>query len=113
MKKLLSILTASLIMILCAQPVFGFLVSNQIQMKIQQEPLQFTVYPNPVKDNRLFINSKSNAEMHLKIYNILGEKKFETTTKNKIIFLDMLQPGIYILKVEQNQKTGLKRLVIP
>ena len=79
----------------------------------QQDSLQFSISPNPVKDQILFIKTQSRAEKHIEIFNVLGEKKFETYTTNESIFLGELSPGIYIFRMQQEGKSGLKRLVIP
>ena len=81
--------------------------------EIQEDRLKFSIFPNPLKDQILFINSSSTAEKHIEIYNVLGEKKFEIVTTNESIFLGDLPSGIYIFKLNQNGMNGLKRLVIP
>ena len=82
-------------------------------MHFQQDDLQFSIFPNPIKNQTVYIQSSSNAEKHIEIFNVLGEKKFETFTTNESIFLGELPPGIYIFRLEQESKFGLKRLVIP
>jgi hypothetical protein len=113
MKSALFILYSVIILLLPTRPERDTLISSPHLSVYLQEPLQFSIYPNPVKEGRIFIISASNSEMHLSIFNILGEKKLELRTKNKSIFLGTLGSGIYILKLEQDHKTGLKRLVIP
>jgi hypothetical protein len=81
--------------------------------EIQEDRLKFSIFPNPLKDQILFINSSSTAEKHIEIYNVLGGKKFEIVTTNESIFLGDLPSGIYIFKLNQNGMNGLKRLVIP
>lgn len=81
--------------------------------KTQQNSLQFSIFPNPVKNERLYIKTNSNAEKHIEIFNVLGEKKLEVVTYNESIYLGGLPSGIYIFKLEQDGKNGLKRLVIP
>jgi hypothetical protein len=44
---------------------------------------------------------------------VLGERKLEVFTFNESIYLGELPSGIYIFKLEQDGKSGLKRLVIP
>ena len=79
----------------------------------QQDRLEFSIFPNPLKDQRLFIKSAGDQEKHIEIYNVLGEKKYEIITTNESILLGELPSGIYIFKLEQNGMKGLKRLVIP
>lgn len=79
----------------------------------QQDRLEFSIFPNPLKDQRLFIQSAGDQKKHIEIYNVLGEKKYEIITTNESILLGELPSGIYIFKLEQNGMKGLKRLVIP
>lgn len=81
--------------------------------KTQQNSLQFSIFPNPVKNERLYIKTNSSAEKHIEIFYVLGEKKLEVDTYNESIYLGELPSGIYIFKLEQDGKNGLKRLVIP
>ena len=85
---------------------------NLVQDKLE-DSLQFTIFPNPLKNKILYIKSSSKAIKHIEIYNVLGEKKFETKTFEDQIFLEELKTGLYIFRLEQEYKTGLKRLVVP
>jgi hypothetical protein len=79
----------------------------------QQNGLEFSIFPNPVKNERLYIKTNNSAEKHIEIFNELGERKLEVFTFNESIYLGELPSGIYIFKLEQDGKSGLKRLVIP
>lgn len=98
---------------LSAQELVGVDLSSKSLENNQQDKLEFSIFPNPVKNQTLYISSLSRAEKHIEIFNVLGEKKFESFTTNERIFLGELPPGIYIFRLEQEQKFGLKRLVIP
>lgn len=77
------------------------------------DSLILNIYPNPLKNNRLFIKSSAEGIKHIQIYNVLGEKKYETQTYEDHILLDELTTGIYIFKLEQEGQKVLKRLIIP
>ena len=79
----------------------------------QQNGLEFSIFPNPVKNERLYIKTNNSVEKHIEIFNELGERKLEVFTFNESIYLWELPSGIYIFKLEQDVKSGLKRLVIP
>ena len=85
----------------------GFSKSSEL------DTLQLNIYPNPLKNSRLFIESSAKGIKHIQIYNVLGEKKFETHTYDDYILLDQLTTGIYIFKLEQEGHKGLKRLIVP
>lgn len=95
-------------------PIYSFNAFREIPFKnTQSDSLQFSIFPNPVKDKILNIESASNSIKHIEIYNVLGEKKLEIDTYENIIFLEKLNTGIYVFVLKQEGRKGLKRLVIP
>ena len=83
-----------------------------IQNRIEIDTLKFSIFPNPIKDQRLFIDSNGMGEKHIEIYNVLGEKKFETHTFEEAIFLNNLEKGIYLFYLQQDNQKRYKRLII-
>jgi|UPI000591841B hypothetical protein len=82
------------------------------QTKKSSDSLKFSIFPNPLKEQRLFIESNGSTEKHIQIYNVLGEKKFEMHTYENAIILDRLETGIYLFYLKQGEQKGYKRLVI-
>ena len=78
----------------------------------QRDSLTFSISPNPLKTQRLFIHSSGSGEKHIEIYNVLGEKKFETQTYEESIILENLETGIYVFYLKQDNQKRYKRLVI-
>lgn len=71
--------------------------------------LQFNVYPNPASQN-VFIEL-SDEVFNVEIYTLIG-KLISRDNNNKIINIEALTPGTYILKVTSNNKVGYKKIVI-
>ena len=95
-------------------PIYSFNAFLKISpQNTQSDSLQFSIFPNPVKDKILNIESTSNSIKHIEIYNVLGEKKMEIDTYENIIFLEKLNTGIYMFLLKQEGQKGLKRLVVP
>ncbi|WP_430406538.1 SBBP repeat-containing protein [Fluviicola sp.] len=88
--------------------VTGSASINEIQ------PLDFTIYPNPVK-NILQIENTSNREASsLKIYNLSGELvlKSDLGLESSTINISSLNNGLYILSFEENnQCIGIQKIV--
>ena len=82
------------------------------QTETQRDSLTFSISPNPLKTQRLFIHSSGSGEKHIEIYNVLGEKKFETQTHEESIILENLETGIYVFYLKQDNQKRYKRLVI-
>jgi hypothetical protein len=65
------------------------------------------VYPNPVNDF-LYIENKENI-VSARIYNSLGQLIMETNTK--IIDFIKLKSGVYILQINSDKETTVKRII--
>ncbi|WP_374401491.1 T9SS type A sorting domain-containing protein [Flavobacterium sp.] len=71
-----------------------------------------TMYPNPLKGNTLFITSTANAEMNVKIYNVLGKEVLSTKVNNTSVDVSNLASGVYMVKITEEGKTATRKLVI-
>ncbi len=74
---------------------------------------KFTLYPNPVKDGKLYISSPSGSQKQVAVYSILGQKVLDTKTANNAeINVSKLAKGNYILKITEDGKSDAKKLII-
>lgn len=69
------------------------------------------VYPNPVVDGTLYINTTANATKEVAIYDVLGKQVIKTTTDNTVN-VSNLKGGVYIVKITEEGKTATRKLVI-
>lgn len=72
--------------------------------------VKIKIYPNPV-NNFLTIGTKNNETLKkVNVYNILGNKLL--TTNKKVLNLQSLSKGIYLLEVETNTgRTAMKKII--
>jgi len=73
-----------------------------------------TIYPNPVKEGKLYISSSNANEKQVSIYSILGQKMIDVKTNNTTseINVSKLSKGNYILKISEDGKSEVKKLII-
>lgn len=73
-----------------------------------------TVYPNPVKEGKLYISSSNANEKQVSIYSILGQKVIDVKTNksNSEINVSKLSKGNYILRISEAGKSEAKKLII-
>jgi agmatine/peptidylarginine deiminase len=81
--------------------------------------MSFFTYPNPSKGAfYLFLKSNYSDKASIEIYNVTGNLvyqdnfEFETGSNKKIINLDNISQGVYILEVRTNSGISTKQLVI-
>jgi hypothetical protein len=73
---------------------------------------QIQIVPNPVYNGITSIKTNDLTDLHVIIYNILGKKVKSIQMTNTTIDVSDLQPGVYILKINQNNYSTTKKLVI-
>jgi len=70
------------------------------------------VYPNPVSNGVLHVESNLNLERTISLFDVLGKQVISTTTSITTINIANLNSGIYIVKITEGGKTATKKLVV-
>jgi len=70
------------------------------------------MYPNPVSNGTLFIETSANTEKTVAIFDVLGKQVLNTTTSNNAINVASLHTGVYIVNITEEGKTASRKLVI-
>ena len=70
------------------------------------------IYPNPVSNGVLHVESHLNMEKTISLFDVLGKEIIKTTTSNNTINIANLNSGIYIVKITEGEKTATKKLVV-
>jgi hypothetical protein len=78
----------------------------------QNDIAGLSIFPNPVTNGTLNINSDTNAERNVVLFDVLGKKVLNVTTSNNTINVGNLNAGVYIVKVTEEGKTATRKLVI-
>ncbi|WP_338731001.1 endonuclease [Mangrovimonas cancribranchiae] len=68
-----------------------------------------TIYPNPIKGSHIKVSS--NKTLQYEIYNILGRLVSKGETTNGNIAVQMLNSGVYILKLSNGNQQITKKLI--
>ena len=86
-------------------------VAKELLKTNENSLLDFSFYPNPAKD-LISLKSGSNIESVV-FYNTLGQKSLSSKVNagSKDINISHLAPGLYIMKVTVNGKTGSYKVV--
>lgn len=71
-----------------------------------------SLYPNPVSNGKVYITSKSDSNKNIIIFDVLGKKVFQTTMNSKELNVSNLLPGIYIIKIDEDQATATRKLIV-
>ncbi|MGM0934298.1 MAG: T9SS type A sorting domain-containing protein [Bacteroidota bacterium] len=71
-----------------------------------------SIYPNPVTNGKVYINTTFNLEKEIEIYNVIGKPIYKTRLRGKEMDVSTLSPGIYILKITENGNRATRKLVV-
>ena len=78
----------------------------------------FSVYPNPNNGEfNVKLNSSSGNKINISVYDIRGRRVFDniynnSSNFNKVVNLNNGQSGIYILKVDDGERSGTKKIIV-
>ncbi len=99
--------------------VFFFTLSVSAQEVKQQSKLQETtvieglnLYPNPVSNGKVYISSKNDLDKNIIIFDVLGKKVLQTTISSRELNISNLSPGVYIIKIDEEQATATRKLIV-
>jgi hypothetical protein len=70
------------------------------------------IYPNPVTNGVLNINTTANDTKNVVVYDVLGKQVVNTTISGSTVNVANLKNGVYIVKITENGKTATRKLVI-
>ena len=77
------------------------------------ETNKFSIYPNPVHDGIFNIQGVNSENINVEIFNVLGKKVIELKQIDyKTINVNMLQSGVYLVKINQNNQSITQKLII-
>jgi adenylate kinase family enzyme len=71
-----------------------------------------SLYPNPVSNGKVYISTKEDSEKEITIFDVLGKKVLQTQLISRELNVSSLSPGVYIIKINENQATATRKLII-
>ncbi|MFV5694501.1 T9SS type A sorting domain-containing protein [Flavobacterium sp. LB3P122] len=99
--------------------VFFFSMSLSAQENKQQPRTQETasieglsLYPNPVSNGKVYISSKNELDKEIIIFDVLGKKVLQTLISSRELNVSNLTPGVYIIKINENDASATRKLIV-
>ena len=91
---------------------FGYSQLSETNATNTETIQDLSIYPNPASNGKIYITTKQNLSKDIEIFDVLGKKIYSTSMFGKELNISKLTPGIYILKVKENNKTATRKLVV-
>ncbi|RVT78375.1 T9SS type A sorting domain-containing protein [Flavobacterium sufflavum] len=70
------------------------------------------LYPNPVSNGRVSISTKNDGEKEIIIFDLLGKKVLQTLLNTRELNISNLSPGVYIIKINEQNATATRKLIV-
>ena len=98
---------------------FFFTVSSSAQDSKQSPKTRdavsiegLSLYPNPVTNGKVYITSKNDLEKEIIIFDLLGKKVIQTHLVSRELNVSDLTPGVYIIKISEENASATRKLII-
>lgn len=70
------------------------------------------LYPNPVYNGKVNITTKNDSEKEIIIFDLLGKKVLQTQLSSRELNVSNLIPGVYIIKINEQNATATRKLIV-
>jgi hypothetical protein len=71
-----------------------------------------SLYPNPVTTGKVYVTSKNDLEKEIIIFDVLGKKVLQTKIDTRELNVSNLLPGVYIIKIIEEEATSSRKLIV-
>jgi len=71
-----------------------------------------SLYPNPVTNGKVYISSKNDLEKEIVVFDVLGKKVIQTHLTSRELNVADLAPGVYIIKISEENASATRKLII-
>lgn len=72
----------------------------------------FKLYPNPVTNGKVYIQTAKKAPKKILIFDVFGTRVKETTILGNELNLSDLVAGVYVLRVIEKDKVATRKLIV-
>ncbi len=71
------------------------------------------LYPNPVNTGKVTISTKNDGDKEIIIFDLLGKQVLQTRLSSREqLNVSNLFPGVYIIKINEDNATATRKLII-
>lgn len=99
-------------LVVCLLSFCAFAQEGKSAVKPQDSIEGLNFYPNPVSNGKIYITSKSTLDKEISIFDVLGKKVLQTVVNSKELNISNLSPGVYIIKIKENDATATRKLIV-
>ncbi len=80
---------------------------------VKELPIEgLSIYPNPASGQKVYITTSSNKAKLVEIFNVLGKNVLSANLTGNELNISSLDPGIYIMKIQEGRSSATRKLVV-
>lgn len=76
------------------------------------ELAELKIYPNPITQAKVFIETADKDPKKITIYDVFGTAIYTADLKTKELLLPNIKPGIYVIRIYTHEKSSSRKLVV-
>jgi hypothetical protein len=65
-----------------------------------------------VSNGKVYISTKNDANKEIIIFDLLGKKVMQTLISSKELNVSDLNPGVYIIRINEENATATRKLIV-
>ena len=86
---------------------------SQAEPPAKEVPIEgLSIFPNPASGQKVYINTRAGKSKKIEIYNVLGNSILSAELVGNELNISALEPGIYIMKIQEGKSTATRKLVV-
>ncbi|WP_029037295.1 T9SS type A sorting domain-containing protein [Salinimicrobium xinjiangense] len=98
-------------LLLFANPAFAQV--SPVETPVKEVPIEgLSIFPNPASGQKVYINTKDGKAKKVEIYNVLGNAILSAQLIGNELNISTLEPGVYIMKIQEGKSTATRKLVV-
>ncbi|MGB7786820.1 MAG: T9SS type A sorting domain-containing protein [Salinimicrobium sp.] len=71
-----------------------------------------SIYPNPASGQKVYVTTQENKPKKVEIYNVLGKNVLSANLTGNELNISSLDPGVYIMKIQEGRSSATRKLVV-
>ncbi len=100
-------------LLLFANPASAQVSPPETSVSAKEVPIEgLSIFPNPASGQKVYINTKAGKAKKVEIYNVLGNNVLSAQLTGNELNISNLEPGVYIMRIQEGKSTATRKLVV-
>ncbi len=65
-----------------------------------------------MSNGKVYITSKNDLDKEIQIFDVLGKKVLQTVLSSRELNVSTLTPGVYIIKIKEEEASTTRKLIV-